>query len=73
MRPLLPAGTVLLMHAFFDNTADNPMNPDPDQWVGFGSRGVDEMSHAWLGVIELDEEEYAALVSERRARKTEAP
>ena len=70
VRPLLPSGTVLLLHAFFDNTSNNPINPDPDQWVGFGSRGVDEMSHAWLGIIELEEAEYDALVAEREARET---
>ena len=71
VRPLLPKGTVLLFHAFFDNTADNPINADPDQWVGFGSRGVDEMSHAWLGMMYLENAEYEALVAEREARETE--
>ena len=70
VRPLLPGGTVLLLHAFFDNTANNPINPDPDQWVGFGSRGVDEMSHAWLGIVELDEAQYEALAAERQALET---
>ena len=44
-----PRGPVLLFHSQFDNTANNPINPDPDQWVLFGARGVDEMSHAWGG------------------------
>ena len=31
VKPLLPAGTVLLFTSVFDNTADNPLNPDPEQ------------------------------------------
>ena len=48
-QPLLPKGTVLMLRAKWDNTAANRINPDPDQWVVFGARGVDEMSHAWIG------------------------
>ena len=48
------------IHFSFDNTADNPINPDPEQWVVFGRRGVDEMSHAWLGITYLNEEQCAS-------------
>ncbi|MBL4821300.1 MAG: hypothetical protein JKY98_09990 [Gammaproteobacteria bacterium] len=65
-RPLLPKGTVLQFTSFYDNTSDNPLNPDPNQWVVFGQRGVDEMSHAWLGITYLNEEQYAQAVKERR-------
>ena len=64
-KPVLPAGTVLLFHSMYDNTEDNPINPDPDQWVGFGARGVDEMSHAWIGITYVDEDEYERLITER--------
>ncbi|MCP5331450.1 MAG: hypothetical protein H7A07_10925 [Pseudomonadales bacterium] len=57
------------MTAWYDNTADNPMNPDPDQWVGSGQRTTDEMSHAWIAVSHLDEEAYQALLSERKERE----
>ena len=67
-RPLLPKGTMLLLTSVFDNTAANPLNPDPEQWVVFGRRGVDEMSHMWVGITELDQEEYDRLVAERRAK-----
>lgn len=67
-KPLLPRGTVLLFTSVFDNTADNPLNPDPEQWVVFGRRGVDEMSHMWVGITELEQEEYDRLVAERTAR-----
>jgi len=67
-KPLLPTGTVLLFTSVFDNTSANPLNPDPEQWVVFGRRGVDEMSHMWVGITDLQEEEYERLVAERRAK-----
>ena len=65
--PLLPKGTTLIFTAWHDNTEDNPHNPDPEQWVGWGDRTVDEMAHAWVDVTYLEEEDYEALVAERDA------
>ena len=70
--PLLPAGAVLVITGYYDNTADNRSNPDPDQWVGPGSRTADEMSHAWIAVTHLDDESYTRLVAEREAKKKKA-
>ena len=67
VQPLLPKGTVLMFHSHYDNTVNNPINPDPDQWVLFGARGVDEMSHAWVGMTYLEEEDFAHLAAEREA------
>ena len=64
--PLLPKGTTVLVTAVFDNTAANPGNPDPDQWVTWGPRTVDEMSHFRYGVTWFDnEEDFDRLVAER--------
>lgn len=68
-KPLLPKGTVLQFTSVFDNTANNPLNPDPEQWVVFGRRGVDEMSHAWVGITYMNEEQFAQAVNERRAKQ----
>ncbi len=65
VAPLLPKGTVLLITTIWDNTADNPVNPDPRQWVVFGQRGVDEMSHVWLGMTYLTDEQYESLSLQR--------
>ncbi|MEX0901260.1 MAG: hypothetical protein WDZ76_00785 [Pseudohongiellaceae bacterium] len=65
VKPLLPAGTVLQFTSVFDNTANNPINPDPEQWVVFGRRGVDEMSHAWVGITYLNQEQFARAQQER--------
>ncbi|HJO11664.1 MAG: hypothetical protein QGG67_10500 [Gammaproteobacteria bacterium] len=67
VAPLLPAGAVLIIKQWYDNTANNPNNPDPDQWVYGGSRTGDEMSHAWLAITHLDDEGYEALLAEREA------
>ena len=64
-RPLLPKGAALLFRTHFDNTANNPLAVDPDQWVAFGARSVDAMSHMHTAVSYLTEKEYEALVEER--------
>lgn len=66
-KPILPKGTVLQFSSVFDNTANNPINPDPEQWVVFGRRGVDEMNHAWLGMTYINEDQYDTAIAERRA------
>jgi hypothetical protein len=66
--PLVPKGTVMKVTAWHDNTAANKANPDPNVWVGYGDRTVDEMAHAWVNVTYLTDEEYAAEVEARRAQ-----
>jgi hypothetical protein len=58
--PVFPKGTMIHVTAWYDNTRANPNNPDPDQWVGFGDRTVDEMGHAWMNVTYLSDEDYDA-------------
>ena len=72
VAPLVPTGAVLIMKQWFDNTAANPNNPDPDQYVDYGQRTADEMSHFWLAVTHLDEEGYQRLVGERERKAEEA-
>ena len=66
--PLLPKGTVIHVTAWYDNTSNNKSNPDPNQWVGYGDRTVDEMAHAWMNVVYLTDAEYETLVAERKAK-----
>jgi hypothetical protein len=66
VAPLLPTGTALIVTSWFDNTVNNKHNPDPDQWVVFGKRTVDDMSHMWIGITHFDsEEDFEGLVRER--------
>jgi mono/diheme cytochrome c family protein len=67
--PLVPAGAVLIMKQWYDNTSGNPNVQDPDMWVDDGSRTADEMSHAWIAVTHLDEEGYQKLLEEREAKQ----
>jgi len=67
--PLLPKGTMLHFIAWYDNTPNNKSNPDPDQWVGWGDRTVDEMGHAWLNITYFKDDEFKA---EQAKRKTAA-
>ena len=68
--PLLPKGTVLKVTAWHDNTPANKANPDPNVWVGYGDRTVDEMGHAWVNVTYLTDDEYATEVEARRVQLT---
>jgi hypothetical protein len=65
--PLLPRGTILKVTAWHDNTAAKKSNPDPNQWVGYGDRTVDEMAHAWINMTFMNDEDYLAEVEKRRA------
>lgn len=69
VAPLLPAGAVMVLKQWYDNTAANPNNPDSDMWVMGGSRTGDEMTHAWLAVTHLDDEGFDALVAERKEKE----
>jgi hypothetical protein len=64
--PLLPKGTILKVTAWHDNTAAKKSNPDPNQWVGWGDRTVDEMAHAWVNIVYMNEGDFKAEVEKRR-------
>ncbi len=67
--PLLPKGTILKIVAWHDNTAANKNNPDPNVWVGYGDRTVDEMAHAWVNVTYMGDSDYKAELDARRAKR----
>jgi mono/diheme cytochrome c family protein len=71
--PVFPKGTVIHVTAWYDNTRANKNNPDPDQWVGYGDRTVDEMAHAWMNVEYLTDDEYKTLVAERKPKTANPP
>lgn len=52
----LPRGTRIDLEAYYDNSADNPRNPNsPPRWVRWGEESTDEMCIAFLYVT-LDDE-----------------
>ena len=70
VAPLLPKGTMLHFIAWYDNTPNNKSNPDPDQWVGWGDRTVDEMGHAWINITYFKDDEFKAEVAKRKTAAT---
>jgi hypothetical protein len=70
--PLVPAGTIIHIISWHDNSTANRHNPDPQNWVGYGDRTIDEMGFSWIGWIDLTPEEYEKELAERTAarRKT---
>jgi hypothetical protein len=64
--PLLPKGTIIKVMAWHDNTANNKANPDPNVWVGYGDRTVDEMAHAWVNVTYMNDADYQGELAARR-------
>jgi mono/diheme cytochrome c family protein len=70
VAPLLPKGTILKVTAWHDNTSAKKSNPDPNQWVGWGDRTVDEMAHAWINIVYMKDEDFKIEQDKRRATQT---
>ena len=66
VQPLLPAGTIVHITAWHDNTESNKYNPNPRNWVGYGQRTIDEMSFAWVSLYYIDEADYQQRVDARK-------
>jgi mono/diheme cytochrome c family protein len=45
---LMPKGTKLVTTAYFDNSANNPLNPDPSKTIRWGEPSNEEMMGFWL-------------------------
>ena len=69
VAPIVPAGTILHIISWHDNTEANRANPDPKNWTGDGGRTIDEMGFAWIGWYDLTDEEYEAELAARKARQ----
>jgi peroxiredoxin len=66
-RPkLMPEGTVLRCLARYDNSADNPSNPDPQRTVTWGEQTQDEML---VGYVEVAPDAQDFALGEPEARK----
>ena len=68
VQPLLPAGTMLHVISWHNNTASNRFNPDPRNWVGFGQRSIDDMAFAWVSYVWLTDGDFKTQVDERKAK-----
>ena len=50
-------------------TLHKTYNPDPNQWVGWGDRTVDEMAHNWVDVTYLGQNMSDSLLNGVRWRR----
>jgi len=58
----LPKGTRLQMRYTYDNSAENPRNPDqPPERVYWGQRSADEMGDLWVQVLTRNEQDLQPL------------
>ncbi len=48
----LPRGTRIDCVAHFDNSPENPANPDPTKWVTWGSQSWEEMMTGYIDYCE---------------------
>jgi Flp pilus assembly protein TadD len=63
-KPLfLPKGTVISMRFHYDNSAQNPRNPNsPPKRVMGGNQSTDEMGHLWLQVLTREDGDDRAVL-----------
>ena len=67
----LPSGTVLHLEYVYDNSADNPHNPDtPPKRVVWGFRSSDEMGDVWVQMLTRTEADRSRLFSETDRKMT---
>jgi len=66
--PEFQKGTVIHVTAWHDNTTAKASNPDPNQWVGWGDRTVDEMAHAWVNVTYVSDEDYKEWAAQHKKK-----
>jgi tetratricopeptide (TPR) repeat protein len=71
----LPKGTTLSMRYIYDNSEDNPRNPNiPPKRVRGGQKSTDEMADLWMEVLPSKREDLPALeIAMMRHRLTKYP
>jgi hypothetical protein len=71
--PEFPKGTIIHVTAWHDNTTAKASNPDPNQWVGWGDRTVDEMAHAWVNVTYISDDDYKEWAAKHKPKGPAMP
>jgi hypothetical protein len=66
VMPIFPAGTIIQVVSWMDNSTSNKFNPDARNWTGDGGRTIDEMATSWVGWYDLTDEEYKAAAAARK-------
>jgi hypothetical protein len=68
VAPIAPAGTIVHVISYHDNTKANRGAHDPKNWAGSGHRTIDEMAFAHISWYDITDQEYAELSAERAKR-----
>ena len=71
VAPLLPAGTVVHVIGWYNNSASNPRVVDPRNWKGWGQRSIDDMFHFQPRVTFLTEEQFREVTEAREKKKAQ--
>jgi hypothetical protein len=64
----LPAGTVLHCTAHFDNSSNNPANPDPTKMVRWGDQTWEEMMIGWFDIAVPKDAKISDILGKQRTR-----
>jgi mono/diheme cytochrome c family protein len=54
---VLPKGTKLVTTAYFDNSVNNPLNPDPSKAIRWGEPSTEEMMGFWLAFANVEQQD----------------
>ncbi len=65
VAPLRPAGTVVHVMAWYNNSVTNKNVVDPRNWKGYGNRSIDDMLVSITRMVYLTEEEFQTEIAER--------
>ena len=66
----VPAGTTMHCTAHFDNSADNPANPDPTNPVRWGDQTWEEMMIGWFDIAVPKDWDIGDVLSPRQFRRS---
>ena len=65
----IPAGTRVVLDMTWDNSAQNPRNPDPNKTVYWGDQTWEEMNVGWFRFRAADDDDRKKAEQETAARQ----
>jgi hypothetical protein len=69
-QKVLPAGTRIHCVAHFDNSPNNPANPDPTKAVRWGDQSWEEMMIGWMDLAIAPDKDPMDLFKEKKPGKS---
>ena len=70
---LMPAGTRVVMDMSWDNSAQNPANPDPNKTVHWGDQTWEEMNVGWFRYRAADDDDRKKAAQTAAGKRADAP